>query len=64
MDEFRVYVAKMLKQIHIEGILHALSQHVNINPQLITIGAGNSAFRRAVQMAVDRAVREVLEFSF
>ncbi|KNZ75310.1 General negative regulator of transcription subunit 1 [Termitomyces sp. J132] len=44
---------------HIEAILSALQLHVLINPQLGTLNL-NHAFKRAVQMAVDRAVREII----
>lgn len=43
---------------HIEAILATLALHVHVNPQLAPLHA-NHAFKRAVQMAVDRAVREV-----
>ena len=43
---------------HIESILSTLSVHININPQLAPLNV-NHAFKRAVQLAVDRAVREV-----
>ncbi|KAG6833483.1 hypothetical protein H0H87_006055 [Tephrocybe sp. NHM501043] len=44
---------------HIEAILSALQLHVLINPQLTPMHM-NHAFKRAVQMAVDRAVREII----
>ncbi|KAG6874320.1 hypothetical protein C0995_001545 [Termitomyces sp. Mi166 len=44
---------------HIEAILSALQLHVLINPQLVPLNT-NHAFKRAVQMAVDRAVREII----
>lgn len=43
---------------HIETILSALQLHVFINPQLTPLNL-NHGFKRAIQMAVDRAVREV-----
>ena len=46
---------------HIESILSALLLQVHINPQLAPLHA-NRAFKRAVQSAVDRAVREVKTF--
>lgn len=45
--------------VHIESILSALQHHVLINPQLAPLNA-NHSFKRAVQMAVDRAVREII----
>ncbi|KAF8078158.1 Not1-domain-containing protein [Lyophyllum atratum] len=44
---------------HIEAILSALQLHVHVNPQLSPLNV-NHAFKRAVQMAVDRAVREII----
>ncbi|KAG6897848.1 hypothetical protein C0992_010336 [Termitomyces sp. T32_za158] len=44
---------------HIETILSALQLHVFINPQLAPLNL-NHAFKRAIQMAVDRAVREII----
>ncbi|KAI6129122.1 Not1-domain-containing protein [Pisolithus croceorrhizus] len=44
---------------HIESILNTLASSVIINPQL-TPFHGNPSFKRAVQMAVDRAVREII----
>ncbi|KAI6043010.1 Not1-domain-containing protein [Pisolithus marmoratus] len=44
---------------HIESILNTLTSSVIINPQL-TPFHGNPSFKRAVQMAVDRAVREII----
>ncbi|GLB35158.1 putative not1-domain-containing protein [Lyophyllum shimeji] len=44
---------------HIEAILSALQLHVHINPQLSPLNV-NHAFKRAIQMAVDRAVREII----
>lgn len=43
---------------HIEAILSTLALHVHINPQLNPLHV-NHAFKRAVALAVDRAVREV-----
>lgn len=43
---------------HIESILSTLSHHIQISPQLAPLNV-NHAFKRAVQLAVDRAVREV-----
>ena len=43
---------------HVESILSNLSMHVHINPQLAPLNL-NPTFKRAVQVAVDRAVREV-----
>ncbi|KAF8644127.1 hypothetical protein AX16_008656 [Volvariella volvacea WC 439] len=44
---------------HIESILATLALHVQISPQLAPLHV-NHAFKRAVQMAVDRAVREII----
>lgn len=44
--------------VHIEEILTALSNSVVVNPQLALLH-GNPVFKRAVQEAVDRSVREV-----
>ncbi|KAI5983751.1 Not1-domain-containing protein [Pisolithus albus] len=44
---------------HIESILNTLASSVIVNPQL-TPFHGNPSFKRAVQMAVDRAVREII----
>ncbi|KAG5645053.1 hypothetical protein DXG03_007232, partial [Asterophora parasitica] len=44
---------------HIEAILSELQLHVHINPQLSPLNV-NHAFKRAVQMSVDRAVREII----
>ncbi|KAF8636597.1 hypothetical protein AX17_003407 [Amanita inopinata Kibby_2008] len=44
---------------HIESILSTLSVHVHINPQLAPLNV-NHAFKRAVQLAVDRSVREII----
>ena len=43
---------------HIENILSSLLPGVTISPQLSPLNA-NANFKRAVQMAIDRAVREV-----
>ena len=43
---------------HIENILSSILPHVTINPQLAPFNT-NPSFKRAIQMAVDRAVREV-----
>ncbi len=43
---------------HIENILAAVLPLVTINPQLAPLHT-NQSFKRAVQMAIDRAVREV-----
>ena len=42
-----------------ESILAALLLHVNINPQLAPL-ASSQGFKRAVQLGVDRAVREII----
>ncbi|KAJ7582498.1 Not1-domain-containing protein [Mycena floridula] len=44
---------------HVEAILLALSAHVHISPQLSPLHM-NPAFKRVVQNAVDRAVREII----
>ncbi|KAK7023882.1 Not1-domain-containing protein [Favolaschia claudopus] len=44
---------------HIEAILSTLAQHVHVNPQLSPLNV-NHAFKRAVTMGVDRAVREII----
>ncbi|KAH8102882.1 Not1-domain-containing protein [Cristinia sonorae] len=44
---------------HIEAILAEMIPLVTINPQLAPLNS-NPAFKRAVQMAVDRAVREII----
>jgi CCR4-NOT transcription complex subunit 1 len=43
---------------HIEAILSTLALHIHVNPQLAPLNV-NHTFKRAVQLAVDRAVREV-----
>ena len=43
---------------HIENILSSILPHVTLNPQLAPLNT-NPSFKRAVQMAIDRAVREV-----
>ena len=43
---------------HIENILSSILPHVTLNPQLAPLNT-NASFKRAVQMAIDRAVREV-----
>lgn len=43
---------------HIEAILSTLALHIQINPQLAPLHV-NHVFKRAVQLAIDRAVREV-----
>jgi CCR4-NOT transcription complex subunit 1 len=43
---------------HIEAILSTLGQHLHVNAQLAPLNS-NHVFKRAVQLAVDRAVREV-----
>ncbi|KAF8226250.1 Not1-domain-containing protein [Tricholoma matsutake] len=43
----------------IEAILTNLGRHVHVNPQLTPLNM-NHAFKRVVQMAVDRAVREII----
>lgn len=48
---------------HIEAILSTLALHVHVNPQLTPLNV-NHVFKRAVQLAVDRAVREVCRVSF
>jgi CCR4-NOT transcription complex subunit 1 len=48
---------------HLENILVALSQLVIINAQFVAHGLGNAVFKRAVQLAIDRAVREVFVLS-
>ncbi|KAI0320504.1 Not1-domain-containing protein [Amylostereum chailletii] len=42
-----------------EAILTELAQHVTINPQLAPLSS-NATFKRTVQMAVDRSVREII----
>ncbi|RDX42663.1 Not1-domain-containing protein [Lentinus brumalis] len=44
---------------HIEGILSNILPHVTLNPQLAPLNT-NPNFKRAVQMAIDRAVREII----
>ncbi|CAL1703968.1 unnamed protein product [Somion occarium] len=44
---------------HIENILQNMLPHVQISPQLAPLHT-NQSFKRAVQMAVDRAVREII----
>ncbi|KZT20259.1 Not1-domain-containing protein [Neolentinus lepideus HHB14362 ss-1] len=44
---------------HIESILSSLSQHIVINAQLGPL-APNQLFKRSVQLAVDRSVREII----
>ncbi|TFK46033.1 Not1-domain-containing protein [Heliocybe sulcata] len=44
---------------HIESILSSLAQHVVINSQLGSLGS-NQLFKRSVQLAVDRSVREII----
>ncbi|EKM82840.1 hypothetical protein AGABI1DRAFT_97790 [Agaricus bisporus var. burnettii JB137-S8] len=44
---------------HIEGILSALSLQVHIDPQLSPFNV-NQAFKRAVQLAVDQSVRDII----
>ncbi|KAI0807086.1 Not1-domain-containing protein [Fomes fomentarius] len=44
---------------HIENILSSILPHVTLNPQLAPLNT-NSNFKRAVQMAIDRAVREII----
>ncbi|KAF9807170.1 hypothetical protein IEO21_08347 [Rhodonia placenta] len=44
---------------HIENILSSILPRVTINPQLSPLHT-NQTFKRAVQMAVDRAVREII----
>jgi len=46
---------------HIEAILSALQLHVLVNPQLAPLNV-NHAFKRAVQLAIERAVREVCHY--
>lgn len=43
---------------HIEAIMAALAAHVHVNAQFAPLHV-NHAFKRAGQMAVDRAVQEV-----
>jgi CCR4-NOT transcription complex subunit 1 len=47
---------------HIEPLLNALASNVHISPQFQPLNA-NPHFKRAVQLAVDRAVREVCSSS-
>ncbi|KXN90499.1 General negative regulator of transcription subunit 1 [Leucoagaricus sp. SymC.cos] len=44
---------------HIEAILSALSLQVHINPQLSPLNV-NQTFKRAVQVAVDQSVRDII----
>ncbi|KAJ7236727.1 Not1-domain-containing protein [Mycena haematopus] len=44
---------------HIEAILSTLALHVHVSPQLSPLNV-NHVFKRAVAMAVDRAVREII----
>ncbi|KAJ7684728.1 Not1-domain-containing protein [Mycena polygramma] len=44
---------------HIEAILASLAQHVHVSPQLSPLNV-NHVFKRAVALAVDRAVREII----
>lgn len=44
---------------HIESVLSTLSLHVQISPQLTPLNL-NPTFKRAVQVAVDRAVRDII----
>ncbi|KAJ3574560.1 hypothetical protein NP233_g1693 [Leucocoprinus birnbaumii] len=44
---------------HIEAILSALSLQVHINPQLSPLNV-NQSFKRAVQVAVDQSVRDII----
>ncbi|KAK0228205.1 Not1-domain-containing protein [Armillaria fumosa] len=44
---------------HIESILSTLAMHVHVNPQLAPLHL-NPAFKRAVQLSVDRSVREII----
>jgi CCR4-NOT transcription complex subunit 1 len=44
---------------HIESILSSLALLVTINPQLAPLNM-NPSFKRAIQLAVDRAVREII----
>ncbi|PFH49091.1 hypothetical protein AMATHDRAFT_81473 [Amanita thiersii Skay4041] len=44
---------------HIESILSSLALHVQINPQLTPLNV-NHTFERAVQLAIDRSVREII----
>ncbi|EJF62472.1 Not1-domain-containing protein [Dichomitus squalens LYAD-421 SS1] len=44
---------------HIENILSSILPHVTINPQLAPLNT-NPSFKRAIQMAIDRAVREII----
>ena len=46
---------------HIESILSGLAHHVTVSQQLTPLHV-NPSFKRAVQLAVDRAVREVSTF--
>lgn len=43
---------------HIEAILSSLANHVTLSPQLAPLST-NPSFKRAVQVALDRSVREV-----
>ncbi|KAF8894430.1 Not1-domain-containing protein [Infundibulicybe gibba] len=44
---------------HIETILATLALHIHVSPQLAPLNV-NHNFKRAVQLAVDRAVREII----
>ncbi|KAF9036996.1 Not1-domain-containing protein [Hymenopellis radicata] len=44
---------------HIEAILSALTMHVHVNVQLAPLNL-NPTFKRAVQLAVDRSVRDII----
>ncbi|KAI0371786.1 Not1-domain-containing protein [Pilatotrama ljubarskyi] len=44
---------------HIESILSSILPHVTISPQLAPLNT-NPSFKRAVHMAIDRAVREII----
>jgi CCR4-NOT transcription complex subunit 1 len=50
--------AQLAVGLHIESILSSLAAQVTINHQLVP-GNNTPGFKRAVQMAVDRFVREV-----
>ncbi|KII88902.1 hypothetical protein PLICRDRAFT_109994 [Plicaturopsis crispa FD-325 SS-3] len=44
---------------HIEAILSTVAHHVTVGPQLAPLN-GNAIFKRSVQLAVDRSVREII----
>ncbi|KAJ8454554.1 hypothetical protein ONZ51_g12961 [Trametes cubensis] len=44
---------------HVENLIASIGPHVTISPQLAPLNT-NPTFKRAVQMAIDRAVREII----